>query len=249
MISVTRTFCHAAACAVLFFLTACSTQGTEEVFMSSDEDAVNAAEVSVRSVDNDMEFPDGAEVRLYATGGLQIPQGKLVYSQSSWRTDHLYAWAEGTEAAHVVAIYPYQERYDVTTLYDADGNLLDVLCQVLDVPAREPLTLTFSHRFARVEVRLDEGIVSQVCRMALSVPAQVKELSPYTGHLLLDAEECVTSVRDLDGQTSSVWFIVPVDVELVMTLDLTWRSGDVERVNVSPVTLEENMGYYFTVRY
>jgi hypothetical protein len=238
-----RTFCHALACAAFPFLaTACSCQ------QQADEEVMNRTEVAVRSIENeDTAFADGATIRIYGTGALAVDCVTLTYNGKDWRTDATYEWGTEGDSAHVVALSPAMTKYDAASLYDAQGNLQDLLYADVKVVARQPLAFTLHHRFSRIVVRLTDEQRRNVVRMDLSVPVSVSDVSPQEARLQLNDSQGMTTVRELDGSQDEVAFVVPSEWEGSVTLTLTQADGTRLSYDYEPKKFEVNEEYSASV--
>ena len=195
-----------------------------------------------RGVNEENSLPIGSQILLNANGGLSVENGIFTYNGNIWTNGQDIQWIAPQAKTTITALYPVYKNNDYTldNLY-SKGRLEDILIAKETLPKKGEINLQFKHLFSSLTLYLDPILATNLQEFSLSVPVQVKEISPQDGSysLSLDTQ---TVLQSHDG-SHDYSFIIPPYENCILSLLLTLTDGTNHEVNFSPHTFQSGVHY------
>lgn len=202
-------------------------------------------QITMRSVENES-FSEGTHVRVSASGALLMEDADFVYTDGTWQSEDWYQWDAGQDSLHLTALHPAFSAYDTSSLYTENGGLIDLLYASQSQSVSAPIALQFVHRFARLDIQIDDSMRDSLQSITCHIPVQVKEVSTLTGDLTYDDATATESTQALT-ESYSYRFLLPTDLTLRVQLILTYLDGHTESRSLTPCLYHANSNYICTL--
>jgi hypothetical protein len=202
-------------------------------------------QITMRSVENES-FSEGTHVRVSASGALLMEDADFVYTDGTWQSEDWYQWDAGQDSLHLTALYPAFSAYDTSSLYTEDGGLIDLLYASQSQAVSTPISLQFVHRFARLDIQIDDSMRDSLQSITCHIPVQVKGVSTLTGDLTYDDATATESMQTLT-ESNSYRFLLPTDLTLRVQLILSYLDGHTESRSITPCLYHTNSNYTCTL--
>ena len=185
---------------------------------------------------------NGSQILLNASGGLSVENGIFTYNGSSWSNGQELHWTDESMETTITALYPTytDNRYTSENLY-AKGMLEDILIAQETLPEKGEINLQFKHLFSSLTLFIEPTLDANIHELALSIPVQVKAISPQDGSFsLTDQTHTVVQSRN---ESHAYSFILPPCDDCTLSLRITWKDGNVKDVPFSPHTFQSGTRY------
>lgn len=185
---------------------------------------------------------NGSQILLNASGGLSVENGIFTYNGSSWSNGQELHWTDESMETTITALYPTytDNRYTSENLY-AKGMLEDILIAQETLQEKGEINLQFKHLFSSLTLFIEPTLNANIHELALSIPVQVKAISPQDGSFsLTDQTHTVVQSRN-DSHAYS--FILPPCEDCTLSLRITWKDGTFKDVPFSPHNFQSGTRY------
>lgn len=185
---------------------------------------------------------NGSQILLNASGGLSVENGIFTYNGSSWSNGQELHWTDESMETTITALYPTytNNRYTSENLY-AKGMLEDILIAQETLQEKGKINLQFKHLFSSLTLFIEPTLDAHIHELALSIPVQVKAISPQDGTFsLTDQTHTVVQRRN---ESHAYSFILPPCDDCTLSLRITWKDENVKDVPFSPHTFQSGTRY------
>ena len=185
---------------------------------------------------------NGSQILLNASGGLSVENGIFTYNGSSWSNGQELHWTDESMETTITALYPTytDNRYTSKNLY-AKGMLEDILIAQETLPEKGEINLQFKHLFSSLTLFIEPTLDANIHELALSIPVQVKAISPQDGSFSLTDQTHTVVLSSNDSHAYS--FILPPCDDCTLSLRITWKDGNVKDVPFTPHTFQSGTRY------
>lgn len=206
-----------------------------------------ASDILTRSVQaDDFDFQEDAHLRLNTQGYWQMTDADFVYRDQVWSSYASITLHENEDSLDVVALYPYLTQYTVSTLYQEDGSLTDLLYATERQLATGTLSLRLHHLFARLQVHIDADLRDELQSLTCVAPAQITEVSPYTAQVTTNVRAEVSATQAITVSTEYT-FLLPIDQVMRVKLRMTYQDGTEAERTLTPTLYHSGQTYICTV--
>lgn len=146
---------------------------------------------------------DGSEIRLNASGALEILDKVFSLRNGRWTNDSELSWKDG-EKVCLTALFPALDSYN--NLYNEEG-LQDILFVHHNYPARQTINLQFQHLFSKIIFRFNKELKNKVESVTLSTPYTVTGINSLSTKISVEEKE--NSVTLSANESGEYEFIIP----------------------------------------
>ena len=227
---------------IVLFLSVLAFACEPEVVFLPQESSSYHIQIHSKGLHQDNRLPQGSQILVNATGGLQITNEVFTFDGSTWENDNQYNWGDPQAETHITALHPVYEGhvYSVGNLYSSDG-LEDVLICQQTFHKEDPIQLQFHHLFSLLSIHLETSILENLQEIQLTTPSKVDYISPIDG-TFSTIDESHTTLLANNG-TGDYSFVIPPSKECILTLTLLMKDGKTHTHPLNPHTFESGYRY------
>lgn len=128
------------------------------------------------------ELPEDSRISFYSSGGLSVTEAILTYSGHKWQGDLPEQWEENEEPAQIQAYYPPLLRQH-QSLYNAQGELQDILFCQQNIPNKTAIQLLFSHLFSRISFTVSPQLNKSIKHIKFTPSVRITSVQPETAEI------------------------------------------------------------------
>ena len=226
---------YSIATCLLTLLCACN-----ETFNLQPQSLSYESRILSRNTIDDTSLPEGATALFNISGGFQLTNQILTYSNRIWDSEEPISWPNQAKEIYLTAIHPVLNEYSEQTLY-TENQLTDILIAQDTLKTGNEIEITFKHLFSSLSIHLNETIQKELQEISLTIPKVVTTLQPSNGNYTTEDKDITIHKTHLGN--NEYQFILPPMEEGVLKLILRMANGEIHTHSLEPHTFLSGYNY------
>ena len=181
---------------------------------------------SSRHNTTDKQLPEYSQISLFSSGGLQIKDCILTYTDSKWQGEFPKQWGTKETPANILAYYP-PVLEDKQPLYNEDNELQDILICQHSIPYGNPIQLNFTHLFAQITFSVSTELNQELEQIEFTPSISISYLDPETSQITYSNQSQHTiCLKKKENSTYSL--LVPPNITMSINITLVTKDKRIQ---------------------